>query len=58
MTIDDKVGDKKLQFDINREAAKISPLSPGKNHKYDHLRAKSYRRININPWWKKSDRTS
>ena len=49
MTIDDKVGDKKLQFDINREAAKISPLSPGKNHKYDHLRAKSYRRININP---------
>ena len=25
-----KIGDEKLQYDINREAAKISPLSSGK----------------------------
>ena len=29
MTIDDKIGVEKLQFDINKEAAKISALSPG-----------------------------
>ena len=27
MTIDDKIRDEKLQYDINREAAKISALS-------------------------------
>ena len=38
MTIDDKSRDKKLQFDINREAAKISPLSSGKiDDKYEYL---------------------
>ena len=31
MTVDDKIGDEKLQYDINREAAIISPLSSGKN---------------------------
>ena len=30
MTIDDKIRDKKLQYDINRETAKISALSSGK----------------------------
>ena len=30
MTIDDKIRDQKLLYDINREAAKISALSPGK----------------------------
>ena len=30
MTIDEKTRDEKLQYDINREAAKISPLSSGK----------------------------
>ena len=30
MTIDDKIRDEELQYDINREAAKISALSPGK----------------------------
>ena len=30
MTIDDKNRDEKLQYDINREAAKISTLSSGK----------------------------
>ena len=30
MTIDDKIRGEKLQYDINREAAKISALSSGK----------------------------
>ena len=33
MTIDDQIRDKKLQYDINKEAAKISALSSGKLHK-------------------------
>ena len=37
MTINDQIRDEKLQFDINREAAKILELSPGKIHKYEHL---------------------
>ena len=38
MTIDDKFRDKKLQFDSNREAAKISALSSGKIDKYEYLK--------------------
>ena len=34
MTIDHKIGDGKLQYNINREAAKISALSSGKIDKY------------------------
>ena len=30
MTIDDKIRDEKVQYDINREAGKISALSSGK----------------------------
>ena len=37
MTIDDKIRDEKLQYDINRKAAKISALSSGKIDKYEHL---------------------
>ena len=37
MTIDDKIKDKKLQYDINREAAKISTLSSEKIDKYEYL---------------------
>ena len=37
MTIDDQIKDKKLNFDINREAAKISVLSSGKIDKYENL---------------------
>ena len=37
MTIDDQIGDEKLQYDINREAAKISALSSGKIHKCEYL---------------------
>ena len=34
MTIDIKIRDEKLQYDINREAEKISALSSGKIDKY------------------------
>ena len=37
MTIDDQVGDQKLQYDISREAAKISALLSGKINKYEYL---------------------
>ena len=37
MTTDDKTRDEKLQYDINREAAKISALSSGKIEKYEFL---------------------
>ena len=37
MTINDQIKDEKLQYDINREAAKISASSSGKLHKYEHL---------------------
>ena len=37
MTIADQVRDEKLQYDINREAAKISALSSGKIDKYEYL---------------------
>ena len=37
MTIKDQIRDEKLQYDINREAAKISALSSGKIGKYEYL---------------------
>ena len=37
MASDDKIEDKKLQYDINREGAKISALSSEKNDKYEYL---------------------
>ena len=37
MTIDNQIRDKKLQYDINREAEKISALSSGKIDKYEYL---------------------
>ena len=37
MTIEDQIKDKKLQYDVNREAAKISGLSSGKIDKYEYL---------------------
>ena len=36
MIIDDQIRDEKLQYDINREAAKISALSSGKIDKYEY----------------------
>ena len=40
MTIDDKIKDEQLQYNINREAANISALSTGKIDKYEYLTGK------------------
>ena len=40
MTSDDQTRDEKLQYDINREAAKISALSLGKIDKFECLTGK------------------
>ena len=37
MTIEDQIKDEKLQYDINKETAKISALSSGKIDKYEYL---------------------
>ena len=37
MTLEDQSRDEKLQYDINREAAKISALSSGKIDWYEYL---------------------
>ena len=37
MTIDDKIRDEKLQYNINSEGAKILALSSGKIDKYEYL---------------------
>ena len=42
MTIDGKIGDQKLQYDLNREAAKISTLSSGKIINMNILQVKKY----------------
>ena len=36
MIINDQIRDEKLQYDINRESAKISALPSGKIHKYEY----------------------
>ena len=40
MAIEDQIRDEKLQYDINREAAKISALWSGKIDKYEYLTGK------------------
>ena len=45
MTIDDKIKYEKLQYNINREAAKASALSSGKIDKYEYLTGEE-----ILPW--------
>ena len=40
MTIDDKIRDEKLQYNINHEAAKIPGLSSGKTDKDEYLAGK------------------
>ena len=37
MTLEDQIIDEKLQYNINREAAKISSLSSGNTNKYEYL---------------------
>ena len=40
MTINDQIRYEKLQYNINREAVKISALSSDKIHKYEYLAGK------------------
>ena len=40
MIIDDQIRGEKLQYDINREAAEILPLSSNKIDKYEYLTGK------------------
>ena len=42
MTLEDQIRDEKLQYDINREAAKISALSSGKTVTINILLVKRY----------------
>ena len=37
MATDDQIRDEKLQYDINREVAKIPALSSGKSDQYEYL---------------------
>ena len=41
MTIDDKIRDEKLQYDINRQGQKKLALSSGKIEKYGHLKGEN-----------------
>ena len=45
MTVNDQIRDEKLQYDLNREAAKISALLSGKIHKYEYLTGQVYCRL-------------
>ena len=47
MTIDDQVRDGRLQYDINREAAKISALSSSKINNYENLKGEEILPSNI-----------
>ena len=47
----DNIRDEKLQYDINREATKLSALSSGKNDKYEYLTVNNSCR-NITSWSK------
>ena len=42
MRIEDKIRDERLQYDINREAANISALSPDKIDKYELVNIDKY----------------
>ena len=46
MTIYDQIKDKKLQYEINREIAKITVWSSGKNDHYDYLTGEEILRSN------------
>ena len=49
MTIDDQIRDEKLQYNINREAAKISALSSNKFN-MNILQAKKYYHLIKSKW--------
>ena len=48
MIIDDQIRNEKLQYEINRETAKISALPSGKIDKYKYLTGKEYYHLIIN----------
>ena len=63
MIIDNQIRDEKLQYDINREATKISALSLGKIDNYEYLTGKEIlpssqqqiiqqTRFTLSPWGK------
>ena len=52
MTIDDKIRDEKLQYDINREVAKISALSSWSIDKYEYLTGEEILSFNIEKLFK------
>ena len=54
MTIEDQIRNEKLQYDVDREAAKISVLSSGKIDKYEYLTGEEILPSNQ----KKNNRTS
>ena len=50
MRIDDKIRDGKLQYDINREAAKISAISSGKIENMNVSQVKKYYHLIKEEW--------
>ena len=46
MIINDQIKDEKIQYDINREASKISALSSGNIHEYEYLTSEDILRSN------------
>ena len=42
MAVDDNIRVEKLQYNINKEAAKISALSSGKIDKYEYLKGEKF----------------
>ena len=46
MTINDQIRDEKLQYDINREASKMSALSSGNFQKYEYLTGEDILKFN------------
>ena len=47
MIIDDKNGDGNLQYDIDRESAKVCGILSGKIDKYEHLTGEEVLKRNI-----------
>ena len=46
MTINDQIRDEKLQYDINREASKMSALSSANIQKYEYLTGEDILKFN------------
>ena len=57
MTINDKVRDEELQYDINKEAVNISALSSDKIDKYEYLTGEEILPFDQNPIIKQANFT-